>query len=345
MSKEPTQMQALQLTAYGDPSVLQLATVPIPQPAPDQILVRIRHSSINPVEWKMRRGNLPIPLRLPAIIGGDFAGEVAEVGKEVEGYQVGDEVCGMVFPGFVTGTYAEYITVNPSKDRVAKRPPNLPSADAAAAGIAGLTAFYGLFNLGLLPRSITPSGSKRVLVLGASGGVGVFALQFAKLAGAYVVGVCSGKNAGYARELGADRVIDYTQQAFEIELAAEEQFDVVLDLVGGNDYYYRAKPLIKQGGRYVTAVGPLSHIGAERVGLWNGAMVAFKTGYHFLFNSGYKIILLLPAKDYKEMIQFIEEAGDKFKKVVTQTYALADGAKAHEALEKGVRGKIALEIK
>ncbi|KAL1915241.1 uncharacterized protein VTP21DRAFT_7517 [Calcarisporiella thermophila] len=345
MSTDPALMQALQLTAYGDPSVLQLATVPIPQPAHNQILVRVRHSSINPVEWKIRRGNLPFPLKLPANIGGDFAGEVAEVGKDVEGYRIGDQVCGLLFPGAGAGSYAEYVIVTPNNDHVAKRPPGIPSDIAAAAGIAGLTSFYGLFNLGLLPRSNSPPGSKRVLVLGASGGTGVFAIQFAKLAGAYVVGVCSGKNAEYTREMGADRVIDYTQQAFEKELATEEQFDVVFDLVGGDDYFHRARPLIKQGGRYVTAVGPLSHIGAERVGLWNGAKMAFKVGYHYLFSGGYKFIVGLPLKDYEEMLQFIEEAGDKFKGVVTQTYVLADGAKAHEALEKGVRGKIALEIK
>ncbi|KAL1920487.1 uncharacterized protein VTP21DRAFT_864 [Calcarisporiella thermophila] len=346
MTTESTQMQALQLTAHGDPSVLQLVTVPAPRPANDQILVRIRHSSINPVEWKIRKGNLPmIRLNLPAIIGNDFAGEVVEVGKDVEGYGVGDQVCGVVLPGYESGTYAEYIAVNPTKERVAKRPSKLPSEEAAAAGTSGLTAFSGLFNLGLLPRSVTPPGSRRVLILGASGGVGVFATQFAKLAGAYVVGVCSGKNEEYVKEMGADRVIDYTKQAFEKELAAEEQFDVVLDLVGGDDYYYRAKPLLKKTGRYVTAVGPISHIGAERLGVLSLAKAVTNVGLKMIFDGKYKFISSLPVKDFGEMMQFIEEAGDKFKGVVTQTYALAEGARAQEESEKGVRGKIALAMK
>ncbi|KAL1915240.1 uncharacterized protein VTP21DRAFT_7516 [Calcarisporiella thermophila] len=316
MSNEPTQMRALQLTAYGGPSVLKLASVPIPRPAHLQIRVRITHSSINPAEWKIRRGNFPLSLKLPSTLGGDFAGEVVEVGKDI-----GDQVRGTIMLGTGQGTYSEYITINPSKDHVAKRPPKLSSADAAAAGTAGLTSFYGLFSLGLLPRSITPPGSRRVLILGASGGTGVFAVQFAKLAGAYVVGVCSGKNIEYVREMGADRVIDYTQQAFKKELANEEQFDVVLDLVGGDDYYYRAQSLLKKAGRYVTAC-------ATRL----------------IFDGRYKQIVSLPVKEFGEMVKFLEEAGDKFKGAVTQTYALEDGAKAQEASEKGVRGKISLKI-
>lgn len=239
-------MRAMSYRTYGGP--LEPVDVERPIPKPEQILIRARHSSINPIDWKMGSGKLRflIPVKLPAIPGFDVAGEVAEVGPGVTAFRVGDRVHARVLGGS-GGASAEYVVADVSV--VAPVPAGMPLDVAAALPLAGMTALQGLRDEAGLPMT---GAKERVLVVGASGGVGQLAVQIAKAAGATVTGVCSGRNAALVGELGADEVIDYTKpNAFD----GKGPWDVILDCVGGSPSAWTDK--LVSGGRYASVLpGP-----------------------------------------------------------------------------------------
>jgi NADPH:quinone reductase-like Zn-dependent oxidoreductase len=204
-------MQAIVYTQYGPPDVLQLEEVPKPAPADDEVLIKVCAASVNPLDWHCMRGK-PLFLRLMTgllapkhtVLGADIAGRVEAVGKQVKQFQPGDEV----FGGKGAEGFAEYACA--TEDRLALKPANISFEAAAAVPVAAITALQGLRDKGRIQRG------HKVLVEGASGGVGTFAVQIAKSFGAEVTAVCSTRNVDTARSRGADHVIDYTREDFTL---------------------------------------------------------------------------------------------------------------------------------
>jgi NADPH:quinone reductase-like Zn-dependent oxidoreductase len=243
---DPSRMRAIVHHEYGSPDVLRLEAVEKPVPTDDQLLIRVRAASVNPLEWHNLRGTpylmrLETGLRRPksARLGVDFSGTVEAVGRNVTGFKPGDEVF-----GGKSGALAEYVCVTPRA--VLAKPANLTFEQAAAVPIAAVTALQGLRDHGKL------RAGEKVLVNGASGGVGTFAVQIAKVLGAEVTGVCSTRNVDLVRSLGADRVVDYTRENFT---EGTERYDLILDMVGNHDLL-DLRHVLKPDGRYVMVGGP-----------------------------------------------------------------------------------------
>ena len=239
---EKETMKAVQIHAFGGPDVLQFEDVPRPEPKPNQVLVRVHAAGVNPVDWKIREGYLKTPL--PMIMGIDFSGVVESVGNAVTRFRVGDEVFGQVADE--SGSYAEYAVAVESD--IARKPKELTDVAAAALPVAGLTPWQALFDTAKL------AAGQKVLIHGAAGGVGTFAVQFAKWKGARVIGTASGAHVEQVRLLGADEVIDYRKTKFE---EAARDVDVVLDTIGG-DTQDRSWKVLKRGGVIVSLVQPPS---------------------------------------------------------------------------------------
>jgi NADPH:quinone reductase-like Zn-dependent oxidoreductase len=235
-------MKAVQIHAFGGPEVLQYEDVPRPEPKANEILVRVQAAGVNPVDWKIREGHLSGTL--PTIMGMDFSGVVAGVGTGVTKFRSGDAVFGQVADE--SGSYAEYALT--MEAYVAHKPEGLDDIRAAALPVAGLVAWQSLFDIAKLTSGQT------ALIHGAAGGVGSFAVQFAKWKGARVIGTASGDHAAQVRQLGADEVIDYRKTKFE-EVARD--VDVVLDTVGG-ETQERSWKVLKRGGVLVSLVQPPS---------------------------------------------------------------------------------------
>jgi NADPH:quinone reductase-like Zn-dependent oxidoreductase len=234
-------MKAIVRSEYGTAEVLRLADVDKPAPAEDQLLVKVRAASVNPLDWHLMRGTpylMRIGLGLPRPrsprLGADFSGTIEAVGGRVAQFKCGDDVFGVA-----SGAFAEYVIV--SETRVALKPAAIPFDQAAAAPIAGLTALQALRDKGRVQPGL------QVLIHGASGGVGTFAVQIAKTLGAEVAGVCSTPNVDLVRSLGAARVFDYTKEDFA---AGGRRFDVLLDNVG-NRSLSDCRRVLKPHGIYV----------------------------------------------------------------------------------------------
>jgi len=235
-------MKAIQIHAYGGPEVAQYEDVPRPEAKANQLLVRVHAAGVNPIDWKLREGFLSAPL--PMIMGIDFSGVVESVGPGVTRYRSGDAVFGQVTDA--SGSYAEYaVAMEPD---VARKPEALDDIRAAALPVAGLVPWQALFDTAKL------SAGQKVLIHGAAGGVGGFAVQFAKWKGAHVLGTASGTHVEQVRQLGADEVIDYRKTKFE-EVAHD--VDVVLDTVGG-ETQERSWQVLKRGGVLASLVQPPS---------------------------------------------------------------------------------------
>jgi NADPH:quinone reductase-like Zn-dependent oxidoreductase len=235
-------MKAILYRRYGPPEVLEYTDVPEPQVRVDQILVKVHATSVNPVDWKFRNGKPRIPfLKFPRIPGSDIAGVVVQVGISAGRFKPGEAVIAMLSP-FSGGGCAEYAAV-PVR-RAAAKPQNLTFEEAAAVPIAALTALQALRDLGKIRRD------HRVLINGASGGVGSFAIQIAKVHGAEVTAVTSRKNSDFVRELGADDVIDYTAENFT---KSGSRFDIIFDLIG-NRSFSSCESVLNPKGVYITTL-------------------------------------------------------------------------------------------
>ena len=239
-------MKAYVHCEYGPPSVLRLETLPKPSPNDSQVLVRVHAVSLNPADWHMMRGTPMIARpsmgwRVPSDIaaGTDFAGVVESVGRQVTQLQPGDTVFGAG-----DGSFSEYVLARPS--RVMRKPARISMEQAAAIPVAAITALQGVRDQGQV------QAGQRVLVNGASGGVGTFAVQVAKSLGAVVTGVCSGRNVALVQSLGADRVIDYTKADFTTQ---PERYDVIIDMVGNHPLGV-LRDVLAPRGTYVMIGGP-----------------------------------------------------------------------------------------
>ena len=317
-------MKAVRIHAFGGPEVLQLEDVARPVPAPDELLIKVYASGVNPADWVVREGGNAVLrsfLTLPMTLGWDAAGVVEEVGSAVTGFKVGDAVYGEPsLPG--DGSYAEYCAVKASQ--FAHKPKSLSFVEAAGVPLAGLTAWTGLFEHGQL------QAGQRVLIQGASGGVGSLAVQFAKAKGAYVIGTASAGNLDYVRQLGADEALDYRNQQVA-ELVRD--VDVVLEAspVRDNAARLQAIAALKAGGIFVSV--NLDFPFNEEV----QAALAQKHATGELSGNQPRQAWL------QEMAQLID-AG-QVKVFISKVYPLAEVADAHrESQTWHVRGKLVLEI-
>ena len=318
-------MKAVRIHQFGGLEVLKIDDVERPVPAPNEILVKVYASGVNPVDWGIREGGNDILrpyLTLPMTLGWDAAGIVEETGSEVTVFKKGDAVYGS--PNFPTaGSYAEYCVSK--ADQFALRPKSISFNEAAGVPLAGLTAWTALFDNGKLQPG------QRILIQGAAGGVGSLAVQFAKAKGAYVIGTASAGNLDYLKELGADEVIDYRNQPFETLV---HDLDVVLEASPLRDNAERVKAVsvLKEGGIFVSV--NLDFPFDEAV----LAALAQKQATGALTTNQ-------PRQDWLEEMAQLIDAG-KVKVFVSNVFPLEQVAEAHrESQTWRVRGKLILEIR
>lgn len=235
-------MKAVLVREWGGYDAAVIEDIERPEPAAGEILIRIKATSINPVDWKVREGYLQEFVPLPVMLGSDVAGDIEALGEGVEGWEIGTPVYGL--KGLRGGAYAQYTTIHPHE--IARKPVTLSYTEAATVAHAALTAWYALFTTADL------QAGQRVLIHAAAGGVGHFAVQLAKLKGAYVIGTASARHEAFLRELGVDEFVDYTAAPFENVV---KDVDVVLDAVGF-DTTERSLQVLKPGGMLACLVTP-----------------------------------------------------------------------------------------
>ncbi len=308
-------IKAVRIHAYGGPEVLTYEDAPLPAIANDDVLIRVHAAAVNPVDWKIREGYLQefLPYKLPLILGWDVSGVVEAVGADVTNFKPGDEVYSR--PNIERdGAYAEYIAVKASE--VAVKPKTVDHVHAAAVPLAGITAWHCLF------ESARLAAGQRVLIHAAAGGVGSYAVQFARWKGAYVIGTASARNQNFLIELEANQVIDYQSTQFEDVV---EPVDVVFDTIGG-EVQERSWQVIKPGGILVSVVSPPSEEKA--------AAHQCRSAYVFI----------QPRADWlTEMAQLID-AG-QVKPIVETVLPLNQAAEAQKLSQSGhTRGKIVLQV-
>jgi NADPH:quinone reductase-like Zn-dependent oxidoreductase len=311
-------MKAVVIEQYGGKEQLKEKEVQKPEIADDQVLVEIYSTSINPIDWKVREGYLRDRLlfEFPIILGWDAAGIIKKVGKNSTKFQVGDKV--FTRPATTRmGTYAQYCAVE--EHLVASIPDNITFEQAASVPLAGLTAWQCLVDFGKIK-----SGEK-VLIHAGSGGLGTFAIQIAKSFGAYVAATASGKNSDLLKILGADRVVNYQEEAFDQVL---ENYDFVLDTIGG-EVQEQSFHVLKKGGKLASIVQPPSEDMAKE----------------FHVNAGF--IWLEPNGEQLAELGKLMENG-QVKPVIGQTFPFNEkGIKdAHEVSESHhAKGKIVINVK
>jgi NADPH:quinone reductase-like Zn-dependent oxidoreductase len=325
-------MKAIVYCDYGTAEVLKLEEIEKPTPADDELLVRVRAAAVNPLDWHYMRGTPYIMraatgLRKPKVIrlGVDFAGTVEAVGKNVTRFKAGDDVF-----GGRTGAFAEYITVRDSR-AVALKPPGVTFEQAASVPIAALTALQGVRD----HAKIQPE--QKVLINGASGGVGTFAVQLAKSYGADVTGVCSTRNLEMVRSIGADRVIDYTQEDYT---EGEERYDVIIDNVG-NHPLLANKRVLNPDGKYIQIGG-----GGPDDGKWIGPLaspVKMLVLSPFVSQELRLFIAQLTPEDLALMGELMQSG--KVTPVIDRRYPLSEVPAAIAYLEEGhARGKVIITV-
>jgi len=314
-------MKAAVIDSFGASVNLEVRELPKPGITPEQVLVEVHAASVNPIDWKIRDGLMAARYGadFPMVLGLDASGVVAEIGASVTGFAVGDEVYARSDNG-PGKCYAEYVALNPST--VARKPAELSHVEAAGMPLAALTPLYGLRDCGHLQRG------DRVLVNGASGGVGVFAIQIAKVMGAHVTGVCSAKNVDLVRELGADAVIDYTAEEV---LMAGDRYDIIYDAVGALELA-AALPALSESGTYLTLVP------VPGIDFFIPGQTMREAG------KGYFVAWTPHARDLDLLSGWVS-SGD-LKPVIDSEYSLDDIRAAHERsqTERAV-GKIIIRIK
>ncbi|NKJ50846.1 oxidoreductase [Burkholderia sp. SG-MS1] len=308
------QMFAYRIHEFGGPEVLKRQKIDVPMPADHEVLVRVRTASANPVDIKTRAGKYPLigTDKLPYTLGRDFSGVVEAVGNAALQWKAGDEVYGFVGQG--QGAYAEFVLVDASA--LGRRPTTVDWTAAGAVPLAALTAWQGLFDHGYL------NAGERVLIHAGAGGVGHFAVQFAKIRGAQVFVTASGEGIQFVRGLGADHVIDYSQQRFE---DAARDMDLVFDLVGG-ETQQRSWAVVKSGGALISTLNEPSQIEATSHGARAARYTARPVG-----------------KQLAEIGRLIDEGRANVK--VTATFPFDAIPDALATLEKGhVRGKVVVDM-
>src|ERR1700680_1293029 len=305
-------MKAVTINQYGDQSVLNYADVERPEPKSDEVLVQTRAAAVNPVDWKIRDGLGELfGLKWLIVPGCEIAGTIEKVGNDVRDFKEGAAVYGYVSLQR-NGGYAEYTIAK--TDEIAPKPESLDFDNAAAVAVGALTSWQAIFDTANL------QGGQRILITGASGGVGSMAVQLAKAEGAFVIATASGKNEEFVLSLGADEFVDYTREKFEQRV---HEVDVVFDTVGG-DTLERSFETLRRGGCLVTIVMPPSNEKAEHYGVCASMIGVQPSG-----------------KQLREINQLI--AAGKLKTHIATVLPLSEVRKAHQLSDSGrTRGKIIL---
>ncbi|SHN33603.1 NADP-dependent oxidoreductase [Chitinophaga sp. CF418] len=317
-------MEAYILTQNGGIESLQKTTLPTPQPATGEVLIKTKGIGINPIDGQVRsskeilniitNGNTPDTV----VIGWDVAGIIEQVGPGVEGFKAGDEVFGLINMPGLGKTYATYVTA--PAPQISLKPSKLSFTTAAATPMAALTAWQAVVTLGKVQKG------ERVLIHGASGGVGHFAVQIAKYLGAYVIGTGSAKNESFILSLGADEFIDYTAIPFEQKV---KEMDVVIDTVPSVEHVLRSIEVIKTGGRLVYLQ---PHFQSELATELGAAEV-----------SGYGVFVHSSGKELHEIARLIENGS--LKPHISTILSFDELPEAHRLLENGrSAGKIAIAV-
>jgi NADPH:quinone reductase-like Zn-dependent oxidoreductase len=307
-------MHAIRIHRFGGPDVLKDEVVDIPIPGANEILVRVKAASVNPVDYKTREGKFPkVPDdSLPVTLGRDLSGVVETCGTNINTISPGKSVFALL--GYDRGAYAEHVILRP--DEWTDKPSNLSHVEAAAVPLAALTAWQGMIDHGGL------KDGQRVLIHGGAGGVGHFAIQIAKSKGAWVATTCAAGDFDFVRKLGADQAIDYKADRFEERVS---DIDLVYDLIGG-ETQERSFAVLKRGGALVSTLQEPDKAKAIAKNL---------TIAHYMAHPD--------AGQLTEIARLIE-AG-KIRPMVQATFPLAQAAKAEETLANGhIRGKIVLEV-
>jgi NADPH:quinone reductase-like Zn-dependent oxidoreductase len=323
-------MKAMVRDAYGPPDLLELRDIDIPEIADEEVLVRVHAAGVGRDVWHVMTG-LPYPIRLAGyglrapnnpVVGSDVAGVVEAVGKEVTRFQPGDEVFDIG-----KGSYAEYVCAR--EDKLGPKPENLTFEQAAVLAIMGSTALQALRDHG----RVAPG--QKVLLIGASGGVGTYAVQIAKAFGAHVTGVCSTSKVEMVRSIGADRVIDYTREDFA---EGDQRYDLILD-IGGNSSLSRLR-------RALASRGTLVIVGGEGGGRWLGGTDRQLRTMMLSPFVGQKLGTFINRENHEDMLVLKEliESG-KVRPVIDKTFPLADAPKAISYLEEGhAQGKVVITV-
>ncbi|NBD27483.1 zinc-binding dehydrogenase [Paenibacillus sp. T1] len=301
-------MQAMRYHEFGAADVMRLEEVPRPEPQAGEVLVRVVAAGVLPADWKLRKGLFPMPVRFPVIPGTAFAGIVEETAPGVTDFRPGQAVFGRS----PNGTYAEFAAV--PAEAIAAKPPGIGFEEAAAVSGGATTAWRAIMDGEVKPGD-------RVLIHGAAGGVGLFAVQFAKWKGAHVVGTAGPANLDFIRSLGADAAVDYTAEPFE---NAAQDVDFVLDTIGGKTLE-RSWTVVKRGGALITITGrPPIEKGLE-------------TGVRIIKPS------LASGDDLAAIAGLLEQG--IVRAIVQRSYPLGEARLAQEQSESGHgRGRIVLRI-
>jgi NADPH:quinone reductase-like Zn-dependent oxidoreductase len=323
-------MKGIVRDTYGSPDVLELRDIDKPEIADDEVLVHVHAAGVGRDVWHVMTG-LPYPIRIAGyglrapknpVIGSDVAGVVEAVGKDVTRFQPGDEVFGID-----KGSYAEYVCAR--EDKLAHKPANLTFERAAVVAISGSAALQGLRDHG----RVEPG--QEVLIIGASGGVGTFAVQIAKAFGARVTGVCSTTKVDMVRSIGADHVIDYTREDFA---EGEQHYDLIFD-IGGNSTLARLR-------RTLTPEGTLVIVGGEGGGRWFGGIDRQLRALLLSPFVSQKLGTFVNKENHEDLIALKEliESG-KLTPVIDRTYPLSEVPEAIRYLEEGnARGKVVITV-
>jgi NADPH:quinone reductase-like Zn-dependent oxidoreductase len=306
----PSLIKTVRITQYGGSEQLEYEDAPLPQIGPDHVLAKVRYAGVNPVDWKIREGNMKqvFSVTFPLTVGHDFAGEIVKAGDDSGPFRTGERVF-----GFGEGSYAEF-TAAAIMD-IAAIPEKIDFAVAAALPTAGLTALQAIRDY------VQPKPGIRILIHGAAGSVGSFATQIAKASGAQVIGTASGQDVVYLRTLGHVQVVDYMQERFE----AVGQVDAVLDLIGG-ETATRSYAVVKKGGVMISTVWAADAELAARAGI-RCVNVAMKRS----------------AADLAELAGLVER-GD-VKPRMGEVFPLDQAREAQIASQQGrAKGKILLRV-
>ena len=318
-------MQALRFERYGAADVLHLADVDEPVPGAGEVKVRVHAASLNPLDWKIRAGHLKlIPAgRPPRGLGCDFAGTVVGVGGGAHGRHVGERVFGAVSPFARNGAFAEYVVVR--TDAVAPVPDGVEFTTAAALPVAAGTALQALVDHGQL------RAGERVLVTGAAGGVGHYAIQVAAHFGAFVVGVCGTRNAEFVRGLGAHEVVDYTRDDFT---RRADRFDVVFDAASASSFL-AARAVLAEDGLYISTAGTTAAVAGTVLGGILGRLTSRQRALPFTLKTG--------AAQWRRLAELV--AAGTLRPHIEREITLAETPAALGAMEAGHgRGKTVVRL-
>ena len=326
-------MKALQIIKYGEiKDSLAFNEVNQPSVQANDVLIEVKAAAINPIDKSIILGNLQgmLPIPLPSTSAYDVSGIVVEKGNEVSNFEIGDLVYSRV-PQEQMGTLAEFVAV--TSNAVSKKPGNISFEEAASLPLAGLTALQSLEYAGIKEND-------KVLIHAGSGGVGSFAIQYAKAKGAYVYTTTSTSNVEWVKELGADRVIDYKTEDYK---AIVKDADIVFDTLGKN-YTTEAFAVVKKGGMVVSVVGPLDEESAKMFGMADYKLPTELSNLVSEKEAAYKFIFMHPNVSHLGEIKALVE-DDKIKPIIDKVYPFSESIEAFTHLASGrAKGKIVVKI-